>query len=880
MDRRKFLQTSVAAGILSSRLLNSLPVPEGDRVSAHPAPNNAHRLFPEDQPNAKWVDFEASGYSKPVTGIIYKNAPASGFAVERPRPLSGVPLGGIDTGGLCLEGAGTFGYTSIFNNFVPVGGPLNTPFLGVGIDGKVIVMTTGQTKNYAGNNRPGLGTTMTFGGYVRTVDSIDYWGHYPIVDMQYKTVVEGAEMPPPGEAAPVVAETPIQVSLRAWSPFIPGDAKTSNTPGAVFEIHLTNHGSTRQAGTLAFSFPGFGEHRSRNELIGWQNLPKEIELPEPHIERRPAPHGLSGVWVEDKAWGVGYVLAALEEQDVRVGGDLGTDGTKWVEIEKGLPDTTRDKGGSSLAVDFSVDPGQERVVRLILAWYAPEWEGNGNPGTGGTPIPTHVFCSQGGTQKPLPGGCFDISTTGKRFTHMYASRFANAGEVADFLARNHESLLRRIIAWQSAIYNDKELPGWLSDSLINAFYYFAPCSLWAQAKAPVGDWCKLEEGLFALIEAPRSCPHVSTLPNMSMVGPFLDYFFPDLAVSAMRFFKAYQRENGDLPCLAGRWADPATPMAYGYQEVMNGANYMMLLDSHWKRTGDWEFLKEFYSSAKQALEHSFNRRPDLGDSQIVAMPPYEPGTGNELEWFEDHHMWGYVAHPGGYRMAAAQMLREWSVKMGDTQHVKRLDALLDAGKATMQKHLWKGDHYLVYNEPQTGKQLDAFFPAQLNGQFWARLHGVPTVLPNQNVNKMLGVIRDKVCKISKLGIPPTFANPDATMWTGDSNQYMTGKYNWNDFQAMYCAMTFAYQGQKDFALDLLYKYCELNACQWGYMWNGPCSRSAFADDGEVSYGWDYWFDTCIWGAPAALANQDMSVPCKPGNLVDRIIQAGKTGQLA
>ena len=288
-------------------------------------------------------------------------------------------------------------------------------------------------------------------------------------------------------------------------------------------------------------------------------------------------------------------------------------------------------------------------------------------------------------------------------------------------------------------------------------------------------------------------------------------------------------------------------------------------------------MKEFYPSAKQALEHSFNRRPDLGLSQIVAMPPYEPGTANELEWFEDRHLWGYVVHPGGYRMAAAEMLREWALKMGDTEHVKRLDALLEAGKEAMQKYLWRGDHYLVYNDPQTGKQLDAFFSAQLNGQFWARLHGVQPVFPKQNVAKVLAVMRDKVCKISKLGMPPNFANPDGTIWTGEVNRYMTGKYIWNDFQVIYCALTFVYEGQRDFGLELLHKYCEINACQWGYMWDGPCSRSAFEDNGEATYGWDYWFDACIWAAPAALANQDLSGPCKNGGLVDRVIKAGKQG---
>ena len=466
---------------------------------------------------------------------------------------------------------------------------------------------------------------------------------------------------------------------------------------------------------------------------------------------------------------------------------------------------------------------------------------------------------------------------------MYAARFANAGEVADFLARNHESLLDRIIAWQSVIYDDKGLPGWLADySDQRLLLLRCTCSLWAQAKPPIGDWCKSEDGIFCMSEAPRSCAHVSTLPNITEMGPLLEYFFPDLARSTMRAFKAYQKENGAVPCLLGRWADPTVPSAYGLQEVMNGANYMLILHRYWKVTGDREFLKEFYASGKQALERSFNRRPDLGLSQIIAMPPYEPGTSNDLEWFEDRQYFGYVVHPGGYRMAAAEMLREWSVEMGDTEHVKRLDALLEAGKKAMQEYLWRGDHYLVYNDPQTGKQRDAFFSAQLNGQFWARLHGVPPVFPKQNVDTVLAKMRDKVCKISKLGIPPTLASPDGSAFVSDAHTYtyMSGRYTWLDLQVIYNAFTFAYEGQRDFAMDLLHKYCENNSCRWGYVWDGPCSHSAFADDGEGTDGWDYWFDACIWDAPAVLANQELTGPCQPGGLVDRIVRAGKTGRVA
>jgi len=463
---------------------------------------------------------------------------------------------------------------------------------------------------------------------------------------------------------------------------------------------------------------------------------------------------------------------------------------------------------------------------------------------------------------------------------MYAKRFANAGEVAAYLAKNHESLLKRIIAWQSVIYEDTTLPGWLADALINAFYYFAPCSMWAQAKPPIGDWCKPEDGLFALEEAPRSCPHMTTLSNWAIAGPLISFFFPELMVSCMRAFRASQKENGDVAQMLGRWMDVATPMAYQYQEVMLGGCYMTPAYMHWKITGDDEFLKEFYPSVKKAMERAFNRRPELGPSQIIAMPPFEAGTWNDSEWFEDRSMYGYVSHPGGFRMATAEMFREWAQKMGDRDQVKQMDVMLSAGKEAMQKYLWKGDHYLVYNDTQTGKVLDAFFTPILNGQYFARYNGVPPVFPAENVSKILAGMEERVCKISKLGMPPTYANPDGTAWTENGTGYLSGRYIYTNFQVIWIAITAIYEGRREFGLDLLRKNLELSYCKWGYLWDGTCACSADGDTGEVNYGWDYWFNWSIWTAPAALRNQDVAALMKPGGLARKVLDAGNSGMSA
>jgi hypothetical protein len=164
-SRRNFLQA--AAGVVSvarAGLRSFARVGSSAARASAPESKEAGRLFPANLPDLKWQEFLAAGYSNPVTGIIYRNTPSSGYGFgERPRPVSRMPLGSIDTGGLCLEGCGTFGYTSIINNYVPTGGPLNTPFLGIGIGGQTRVLTTGRTKNYAGNDRPSLGPSLNFG---------------------------------------------------------------------------------------------------------------------------------------------------------------------------------------------------------------------------------------------------------------------------------------------------------------------------------------------------------------------------------------------------------------------------------------------------------------------------------------------------------------------------------------------------------------------------------------------------------------------------------------------------------------------------------------------------------------------------------------------
>ena len=85
------------------------------------AVNSGNRLFPPHLLHARWHEFQAEGYAKPVTGVIYRGDP---------RPTCGMPLGGLDTGCIDIEPNGMLGYSTIFNHLVNPRLLLNLPFFG------------------------------------------------------------------------------------------------------------------------------------------------------------------------------------------------------------------------------------------------------------------------------------------------------------------------------------------------------------------------------------------------------------------------------------------------------------------------------------------------------------------------------------------------------------------------------------------------------------------------------------------------------------------------------------------------------------------------------------------------------------------------------
>ncbi len=229
--------------------------------------------------------FAVEGLAVPASGTVY-----GAGALED----GGMPLGGVGTGYVCFDPEGRLGKCSIFNRY-PAPIVLGKPFLSLTTEGKTYSVATPLD---------GVGDAR----------AVHYFGHFPIADARYEF------------------DLPLRVEVRAFSPFLPGDATESNTPAACFEVFVTNLGDAARNVTLSFSPGGFPKGDASPFSEGaWQGM----QVTHAPIERLPE-------WIRHS-----YAVA----------------------VENGVTENAEAGIRASAALD--VAPGERKRVKFTLAWNQP-----------------------------------------------------------------------------------------------------------------------------------------------------------------------------------------------------------------------------------------------------------------------------------------------------------------------------------------------------------------------------------------------------------------------------------------------------------------------------------------------------------------------------
>ena len=696
--------------------------------------------------------FAVEGLAVPASGTVY-----GAGALED----GGMPLGGVGTGYLCFDPEGRFGKCSIFNHY-PAPIVLGKPFLTLALDGKTYTVATPAD---------GIGDAK----------AVHYFGHFPVADARYEL------------------ELPLRVEVRAFSPFLPGDAAASNTPVAFFEIFVTNLADSGKTVGFSFSPQGFPAGDAAPFDDGaWQGMQVT------HAPQQRLPE-----WIRHS-----YAIA----------------------VQGGTVENTDTGVRASALLDLA--PGERKSAKFMLSWNQP-----------------YLRDSSGRVEK-----------------QFYSERFADAHAAAVHAATHHDDWLRRILAWQSALYGT-DLPAYMQEALIAAPYALTKNSLWLARQRP-DDWWG-DEGLFLVNESFSTCSITETMPCRFFGHWPALFFFPELELTTLKAIRHFQLRGGEPPFCMGL-AFGIRDARYHCQHTCGAGEYAQMIYRYYLRTGDEAFLKDFYDSARDSIDFMMSLDKDgdgLVEDHVHAIPGETFPANNPMDNWPWYGASSYTAGKGLASLVCGIRMAELA---GDPDQAARWRETLARGQQAFEEKLWTGEYYRTYNDPATGRHNDACPAMQLSGVWCTRVLGLPDALPEDRIQKAL----DSVLKLNVPASP--FGMVDAVYpdgrWCEEGGGSGIPDTQWSRDIFIQCnataAMVYLYHKRiEDGSLAARGMLDTIFRGPHAMPWAQPCGLNS--KTGGTCHGHDYYDHMVVWSYPIAFAGQDIATACAPGGVIDGLLQAAR-----
>ena len=380
----------------------------------------------------------------------------------------------------------------------------------------------------------------------------------------------------------------------------------------------------------------------------------------------------------------------------------------------------------------------------------------------------------------------------------------NAWAIASTVSQ-YQSWRSQIQSWQQPILDREDLPNWFKMALFNELYNLTSGgTLWSAASEvdPIGQFAVLECLDYRWYES----------LDVRLYGSFaLLMLFPELEKSVIRAFARAIPKSDDTPRVIGyyltikaespiavRKVAGATPHDLGApnEHVWEKTNYTSYQDCNlWKDLGcdfvlqvyrdflftgadDIEFLADCWNAIVQTLDYvkSF----DIDGDGI----PENSGAPDQT--FDDWRLLGVSAYCGGLWLAALEaaiaisdILITNRTEAENTEELRErksvYEAWLEQSRPIYEEKLWNGQYYRLDSESGS----DVVMADQLCGQFYARLLGLPDIVPDVGTLSALQTVYNtcflkfhngKFGAANGLRLDGSPENPKAThpleVWTG------------------------------------------------------------------------------------------------------------------
>lgn len=725
LSRREFLATCAAAGTAALADPTSLAAPFRVRL---------HR------------DGTAETVSRVAAGPTSEAAP---LRLPAAMPMgSGAPLGGIGTGFVEIRADGCFYEWQIFNSgpwamnarsttAPPPPGPQYLQFLlRVRKDSENVAAVRRLYLRSDENNLYSL-------PFVQDVESIEYLAAYPITGLRYND--------------PTI---PVRVSAVAFSPFIPGNARESATPGFHVVYTLANPGNE----SIEVSLLGLLDNPLASALPD-RRLINEISQNDGITSlflntgaESDFPSGIGNMCFSvsggDPSWISGtfreYLLPGLCRWETPRLNYMLLDIMQSFAATGRLPNTGRTTDPSiGLPGISQIDSASDAQLRQIIASLSSDALLNrvftdarsGDPAASekellhevrsnlfdraGKPRLTWGTGALASTIRLAPGQKTDVRFTlswyfphhltpdGHEMGHMYANWFRDAADVNRFLCARysrHRSLTENFART-------------LCDTTLGDPMAFAWSS---QLSTLVFNTWWSKSGEYAIWEGLGCCGLSTT--DVDYQGSFpVVALFPELKLSQMRRIITRQNRLGQVPHnYAGNFneVDPR-----GFARVDMNPQFVMMVLRDYLWTGDRDYLASMWPHVQRAMAFTQSL-----DSNGDGLPDRDTGFQSYDQW----RMRGTPSYIASLWIGALHAAVAIAKALGETSQGNSWNTTLVQASASFDRMLFNGDYYSLWADGQLRDEL--CMTDQISGEWFAHLIGLPSTLPKDNLQRALASI--------------------------------------------------------------------------------------------------------------------------------------------
>jgi len=584
-------------------------------------------------------DASAEGEEKQTARL----EPAAGKALGRrtikyPRIFTGrelamisFPLGGIGAGSIGLGGRGQLRDWEIFNRPDKGGSPqyaFPSIWAQVGKRKPVVrVLEARIMPPYEGFM--GLGFANVPG--LPRLESCTFTGQFPLARIEFHD-----------------SELPVQVSLEAFTPFIPLEAEDSGLPLAVLRYHVINPSATRAKVSVAFSLENpVGTQGRSNDYQGGGDL-RGLLMRNPFLAATDPLAGtfaisILGVGKGKLTYLRGWASAKWWQGPLMFWDDFAADG------EVGPEGAVRGTAGS-LCLQREIDPRSEAEYTFLLSWHFP----NRTPERCGWTAPK-------GHERDVIG-------------NYYCTRFSDAWTVAEHAATRLPELEARTRKFVEAMRNTT-LPDAVRDAAMsNLSTLVTPTTF------------RTSDGIFHGFEGCNdragccfgSCTHVWNYEAATA------HLFPSLA----RSFR--EQQFGFSTDAEGRMDFremlPAGIEHFGIAAADGQMGTIMKLYLDWRLSGDTEWLRRLWPAAKRALEFAWV--PGGWDANRDGVMEGVQHNTYDVEFYGPNPLCGV------YYLGALRAGEEMARAVGDTQAAEEYRRVFESGSQWLDANLFNGEYYI------------------------------------------------------------------------------------------------------------------------------------------------------------------------------------------